>query len=179
VKSFRRARLRHGEWLMGIAGLALLVCLFAPPWFGYNATFAPTLASLGLHVQFSGWSSLPLIRFVVLIAGLLGVLGWWLQGTRRAPALPVCVAVLCWGLALVLFILLIVRVLIDPPQVVAAGSGGVNTIEPKWGAYLALALTFVLAGAAYRSLRTDGIASVDGPEPIELLRLSRQAAGSR
>jgi hypothetical protein len=78
-----------------------------------------------------------------------------LQGTRRAPALPVTLVVIELALGLILVIALIVRVVIDPP---------------KLGAYLGLALSVLLALAAYASLRRDGIADMDAPQWIETLQ---------
>jgi hypothetical protein len=92
--SFRLSRLRAGEWLIGVASLALLVILFVVPWFGLPATYAHAAASLGAASSFSGWESLTVIRWLILVLGLGGLLCWYLQARCLAPALPVCAVVL-------------------------------------------------------------------------------------
>lgn len=176
---FEAGRLRAGEWVLGTASALLILSLFTFPWYGQTSVYAGVDRSLGVPIDATGFQSLTILRFVVLVAGLLGLVAWWLQATRPAPALPVCAVTATWGLACALFVVLIVRVLIDEPRVLEAGSGGVDTIGAKWGAYAALALTFALILGCYRSLRQDGIAPADAPQAIDTLRLVRTARGSR
>jgi hypothetical protein len=60
------------------------------------------------------------------------------------------------ALGTILVISLIIRVIIDPPRL---------------GGYLGLVLAFLVAFAAYVSLRRDGVADADAPKWIETLPL--------
>ncbi len=160
--SFRLSRLRAGEWLMGVASLALLVILFVVPWFGLPATYAHAAASLGAASSFSGWESLTVIRYLILVLGLGGLLCWYLQARCVAPALPVSATVLETALAVVVVIALYYRVIISGPVV------PVTHDDPA--AFVGLALAVAILVGGYLSLRQD-----QAPPPgsvVEMERLS-------
>ncbi len=164
---------------MGAASPALLICLFVLPWYGDKAVFARVASGFG-PTDATGWQSLEWISLLVVLASVGGILAWWWQGTRSAPALPVCATVITTVVSALLVVALIYRVLIEPPSVLLAGAAGVDTIETKIGAYLGLALSVALLAGGYLSLREDGIAAGDAPQEIETLRLApRRVAGAR
>jgi hypothetical protein len=165
--NFKPARLRGGEWIIGVASLALLVCLFALPWYGLTHVFSPTAATLGLQTDANGWNSLEVLRWLILLLGAGGIAVWWLQATRQAPSLPVAATALESVLGAAVLIALLVRVVIDPP-------GSSSFIEPKSGAIAGLVLSAVLLIGGYLSLREDGIDPQDAPASIELLRLAQR-----
>lgn len=167
--SFDLRRLRGGEWIVGVASLALLVILFTLPWYGLSGPFSHTAATLGLKVTADGWQSLSNVRFLILVVGIGGVAVWWLQATHAAPALPVSAVVLELTLAFVLLIALIRRVLLDVP--------GNGLIDARSGAYASLALSAAILIGGYVSLRQDGSAADDAPDRIEILRLTNVRAG--
>lgn len=168
------SRLRAGEWLVTAAALLLGIVLFALPWYGFVPTIAHGLAELGKPTDATGWQSLEILRWLILIVVLGGLAVGWLQATRPAPAAPVCATVLECAASVVLFVALVVRV-IDVPSVLLAGAG-VNTIEAKIGAYIGLVLTAAIVTGAYVSMRQDGIAEGDAPARIETLRLTPRPA---
>ena len=171
--SFRPSRVRAGEWVLGAASLALLVSLFALPWYGLTSVYAPTASTLGARTSSTGWQSLELLRILTVIVTVIGVLAWWWQATRPAPALPVCATGLAMIGGAVLVVALIIRVFIALPE-------NSSFIEAKSGAYVGLGLAVALFLGAYGSMREDGIDAADGPQEIETLRLRRgQAAPGR
>jgi hypothetical protein len=170
------SRLRSGEWIVGIASLALLVVVFAAPWFGAgHASGSPDRIQ---QVTDNGWQSLSILGPVTVLVALLGLAVWWLQACCRAPALPVSATVLETLLSFALLIGLVVRVVFAHPAVLAAGRSDSST-HVKYGAWTGLALVVVVLAGSYRSLRTDGIAPPDGPQGIETVRLTTSAAGER
>lgn len=124
-------RLRAGDVLAGLGGLALLGVLFAP-WFGGPAT------------TFSAWDTLTVILAFLIVVALLGLAILGLTAFERTPALPVAATVFTTPLGLLAAILVIVRIL-SPP-----GSLGL-----EWGAWAGLACTLLIATGAWWSLRQD------------------------
>ena len=166
---FEIGRLRGGEWIVGGASVALLIALFALPWFGLKAAFAPTRSTLGGATNYDGYTTFPVIRWLIFLVVVAGLATWWFQATRRAPALPVSMTVVTVTLGTLLLLSLIYRVLIHPPQL------GIYT-EMKYGAYAGLILAAVVLVGTYLSLREDGIREADGPGKIETLRLAQRPA---
>lgn len=159
---FRLSRLRAGEWLIGLSSLALLVILFVVPWFGLPSAYAHAAASLGAASSFSGWESLSVIRWLILVLGLGGLLCWYLQGRCLAPALPICAVVLESALAVVTVIALYYRVIIAGPVVAVAHD------DPA--AFVGLALAVAILAGTFVSMRQD-----QAPSPgsvVEIERLS-------
>lgn len=131
---------------MGATSLALLLDASLATWFGSE----------------NAWQALSFSRYLIALSCLGGLATWWLQGSRRSPAIPVCVTVVTLAVSFLLSIVLIWRVLIDPP-----GPGSTQA-----GAYLGLVFACGLTMAAYRSVRVDGIRDADGPVEIERLELA-------
>jgi len=151
------SRVRAPEWVIGVTSAALLVVLFATPWYEIVRR-----RGAGHGIAANGWQSLSILGPCMLLVGVLGAAVLWLQATRRAPALPASVTVFELLLSLPVSIGLVVRVLIAHPQ---------GTVEVRYGAYLGLALTLAVLAGCYRSLRRDGITAHDAPAQIEVVRL--------
>lgn len=167
--SFELARLRRPEWVIGVASLILLVILFTLPWYGFGGQYAHSAAALGAHVSFSGWESLPVLRWLIVVLAVGGLIAWYLQARCEPPALPVCAVVLETALALVVSAGLVYRVLIELPNA--------DLVQTRPAGYAGLVLALAILWAGYRSLRDD-----QAPEPgtsvhIETLRISPRAGG--
>ncbi len=161
---FELSRIRKGEWIVGVASLALLIMLFAVPWYGFPAAYSHAAATLGAPYHFSGWESLTVLRFPILLLGLGGVLAWYLQGRCLAPALPVCAIVLETALGLIVTVWLYFRTLISLP--------GAHLAEAKPGAFVALTLAVAVLVGGYLSLREDGAPAPGSVMPTETLGLA-------
>jgi hypothetical protein len=172
---FRRDRLRAGEWLVGLAGLALLIDLVAVPWYSLTSTFRATSAQFGAPTRATGFQAHHILGPLAIICALLALAAWGLQGTQRAPALPVCATVLCGTLTSALAIALLVRVVFDPPNVLVHGAPGVDTIETDVGAVIGLFLAWFVVIGSWISLETEGIAAADAPRRIETLALRQRS----
>jgi hypothetical protein len=163
------SRVRAGEWLIGLAALALLVILFALPWYGFESVYAHNAAALGQRVQFSGWQSLAVIRVLVLILVAGGLTAFYLQARCVAPAIPVCAVVLETAFGLVVVVALVYRVLINIPNV--------HLLQADYGAYIALALAVAIVVGGYISMRQDRAPAPGTVVPIEYLRVAARPAG--
>ncbi len=163
AEDFQLSRLRRGEWVLGVSSLALVVILFVVPWYGLPSTYTHTASTLGAASSFSGWESLTVLRYLILLLGLGGVTCWYLQARCLAPALPICAVVLETALGVVVLVGLYYRVIIAGPAV------SVTHNDPA--AFVGLALSIAVVVGCYLSLRED-----DAPVPgsgvaIEELRL--------
>jgi len=171
------SRLRAPEWAIGATALALGVSL-ALDWYGpprertssvppgaHRSSVPP--GPPGARAQ-SGFAALPTVRVLVLASSLCGLGSWWLQATRRAPAMPICATMITFVVALVDAIWVAIRVAIAPPA----------AARPRAGAFAGLALALALPVGAYRSMRRDGIHPEDGPERIETVTLGPPGDGA-
>jgi len=123
--------------------VVLLASMLALPWYR------------GPRGSLSGWASLTNLRWVLLACVVAALATWLVQAALRAPAVPVAVTLLAALLGSLTTILLLYRVLADPP-------GGTR----KVGGFVALVGGLAVAYGGWRSLRTDGISARDAPADI-------------
>ncbi len=120
-------RIRAGDVIAGLAGLALLADLFAP-WYREGGSGQ------------SAWQALTVTLAFLLVTALLGTAVLVLTAFQRSQALPMAAEL--WGAALALptAVLVLVRIL-DVP-------GDDAVVDVRWGAWVGLALVVgVLVGA--------------------------------
>lgn len=138
--------LRRGEILAGASALALLIFLFALGW----------LRSGG--ITRSGWSAVPVLRWLIVVAALVAIALTVTQATRAAPALPVSLSVIATVLSALVVLLLIIRLL-------------TTGATPQLGAYLGLAAVLGMSCGAFRSLRVEQGWTPGPDRPIETVAL--------
>ena len=140
--SFDPSRLRRGELLAGAGAVLLLVFMLAGKWSGSR----------------SGFSALPVERWLLVVTIALAFGLVITQVTRRAPAVPVTVSLFVALLGAVSVLALIYRVLVNPPA------------HQHLAAYLGLLSAIALTYGGYLSLREEGIARRDAPRDIPIVR---------
>jgi hypothetical protein len=148
----RLSRLRRGEIIAALSGAVLAVLVFAVPWFSF-ATAG------GGHTHANAWTSLPTLRWLILVVAVLGLLLGWLQATRAAPALPVALDVPLVTLSAITTIVLLIRML--------TGEG-----SPLVGAVAGLVATAALTVGAFMSLRQEQGWQPGPDHPIETVELT-------
>ena len=104
---FQRSRLRWPEIVAGVAAVVLLLSMFLLPWYGYKGDLAPLAARLGVSTSGDAWHSLSTTRWLLLLTILVALALVYLQGTRRAPALPAAFSVFVWLLGGITVLVLI------------------------------------------------------------------------
>src|SRR5215213_8469144 len=125
-------RLRAGEWLAGIAGLALFVALFLA-WYSDGA---------GTR---TGWQSLGALDVVLALVALSALAIPAVTAFHRVPAVPLAhqsLTALVGGLAV---LLVLVRVLNMPDWAVGR----------EWGLWVALAATVGIAAGGLLAMRDE------------------------
>jgi hypothetical protein len=164
---FEISRLRPGELIAGASAVALLVLMFAVPWYGVKTPLGYTAATLGVPTSFTGWDSLAHIRYLVLLTALGALALVYFQSTRRSPAIPTSLSIVLSAVAALTVLVLLYRVLVNVP-----GPGDLNR---RAGSYLGLLAAIGVCYGAYRSLRQEGVAPADGPGEAELIALTGAA----
>lgn len=169
---FKTARIRWPEWAVAVSAALLLVSMVGVSWFtlsqqsGGTRSTAPASAGSGqaihptvetINYNIDGWRGLAHAHWLLVATIAVALALLVLQATRRAPSMPVTIAVFVTLLGGVSTIWLIVRVVIDPP-------GGRDL-----GGWLGLICAIALTWSGYKSLRTEGIAPEDEPRDIPTL----------
>lgn len=149
------------------SAVALVVFLFALPWYGLKTPFGWTAATLGVPTSFTGWDALRHMRWLLLITPASAIALGYFQASRRAPAIPVTLSVVVTVLGALTALLLIYRVLLDVP-----GSG---ELHARVGAYLGLLSALGITYGGYASMRQEGISQQDAPTEIETVKLTSTA----
>ncbi len=150
---------------MGAGSLVLLASTFLFKWYALSGPLVQTASKfLGLSTSINGWDALSNLRWLIVLTGLVGLALVYVQGSRRAPALPISLTVIVSVLGFLTSIALIYRVVINPP-------GGYSDIQLRFGAFAAMFSAIAITIGSYRSLRVDGIAPADAPGEIETVKL--------
>ena len=140
------SRLRKGEWVAGLSGLALLILLFLP-WYGVDIAFG-ALDRLDLAV--TAWEAFSVVDLLLLLTALAGLTVAAMAALQRAPALPVASAVIATGIAIVMVLVVLYRILNQP--------GPNELVGVRIGAYLGLLAVLGVAAGGWLTMgdeRTD------------------------
>jgi hypothetical protein len=140
-------RLRAGEWLAALSGVALLASLFLP-WYevgrggpgGWTA-YAPLAGS----ATATGWESLDVLDILLALVAASGVLLALVTANQRVPAVPVALSALVALVGGLGVILVLIRVL-DLPN----WAGG-----REWGLWLALAGAVGIVAGSLLAMREE------------------------
>jgi hypothetical protein len=153
------SRLRRGEIVALIGAVALVVLMFAVPWFQFTTAG-------GGHTSANAWSSLPTLRWVLLVAAASGALLAYLQASRSAPAVPVTADVIVVTFSAIVTVILLIRIL------TSSGS-------PLFGAFAGLVAIAVQTAGAFMALREEG-GWMPGPDhPVETIVVGRPGTPER
>jgi len=143
-------KIRNGEVIAALGGIALIVSLFVP-WYGADGTSDSANA----------WESFGIVHVILLVCGLTGPLLLVLHVQQKTAAVPLAIAGLGTWLALLAIALVVLRGLAFTP---------VHAGNREWGILVALAASVALFVGFWRSL---------GDERIRLKgRWSKPADGS-
>ncbi len=153
------SRLRRGEIIAVVSAVVLVVLMFLVPWFRFANPG-------GGHTSANGWTSLPTLRWLLLVTAAAGLLLGYLQASRAAPALPVSVDVIVVTLSAVITLVLLIRVL--------TGDG-----SPLIGAFAGLAAIAVQTAGAFMALRQEGGWAPDPHHPVETIALGHPGTPDR
>jgi hypothetical protein len=163
-------RVRAGEWLAAISGVALLVSLFLP-WYGIGerqgnacvTLYGDTIAGNGvLCGDVTGWEALSAIDVLLAFVAASGVLLAIVTATQRVPAVPIALAALIGLFGIVGVVLVLIRVLDIPDW--ADGR--------EWALWLGLAGAVGIVAGALLSMR-DEVRTDASPVHVESMPAPR------
>ena len=147
------ARLRFGDWVMGIGGLAVLVVMFLD-W--YELPFADEVLFVTGDIHFNAWEAFAVNDVILAVAALMALTAVTLTATQPTAAVPLALASLTTVVAVVAFVLVALR-LIWTPDV-----EGLDT-DRTTGAWLGLIATTVMAAGCLASIRDERLPRPDNP----------------
>jgi len=139
-------RVRPGEIVAGVAGLALLIVLFLD-WYTVP----------GLAEGLSAWGAFSVVDVLLAIVALLGIALLVSQVVGRGPSLPVALEVITTTLALAAALLVLYRILNQP--------GPNDAIGVAAGAWLGAASCLALFLGGWLALSDERPRPADPPPP--------------
>lgn len=130
----RLERLRGADRLLGIAGLASLLLLWAP-WYGLS------------DGTMNGWQAFGLIDVFVVVSAALAIATVLVTATRDTPELPIAMDVITAPIASLTALLVLIRLLDLPYAEVTDGR--------QWGAFAGTIAVIATAAGAWMAMRDE------------------------
>jgi len=151
------ARLRFGDWVMGVGGFAVLAVMFLD-WYE-----APTPVGVA---QLNAWESFAVNDVILALAAVMAIAALVLTATQPTAAVPLALASLTTLVSVIALVLVTVRV-IWPPDIT---EGLFGDIERTTGAWLGLVATAVLTAGCLASIRDERLPQPDHPVEPRLVQ---------
>jgi len=126
-------RLRAGEWIAALSGVALLVSLFLP-WYGGGA-----------EGDASGWEALAAVDVALALVAAFGVSLIVITASQRVPAVPIALSAIVTLVGLIGVVLVLIRVANLP--------GGFDSREA--GVWLGLVAAIGIVAGAGLAMRDE------------------------
>lgn len=159
---FDAGRLSRGELVAGGGGALLFASLFFLPWFAIPAR---TGRLAGASASLDGWHALTTTRWIMVVTIAVSASVVLLTATRRAPAVPITLSMLCWVLGGLSSLLLLYRI-VDHPG-----------LSARAGIYVGVIAALAVGYGGYVSLRTEGSTFGD-PRTVETVPPGGTQSGS-
>jgi hypothetical protein len=142
-------RLRTGELVAAVSGLALLIIMFLP-WFGIDFGGGETIEGLDVSLpevseDFNAWESFDFIDLVLFVTAVVAVGLGVATAMSQTVSLPVASSAITAGLGILATVLIIYRIL-DP----------VGDADRKYGIFLGLIAAVGIAYGGWRSMQEEG-----------------------
>ena len=140
-------KLRAGDVLAGLAGVALLVVMFLP-WFDFLAGPYPGSRFIADNdTAQSAWEAFSILLVPLVLTALLGIGLFATTLFERSSAVPVAAQVFTAAIGSLTVILVLIR-LLDPP-------GPNYAADVRWEGWAGLACTLAVAAGAWWSMRDE------------------------
>ena len=145
------ARLRFGDWVMGLGGLAVLVVMFLD-WYEAGAgkgswgAYAP-LGDSGVNA----WQAFAVTDLIVALAAAMAIAAFLLTALQPTAAVPLALSSLTTVVSILALVLVVIR-LISPPDL---GDLDVFETARAAGAWLGLVATALLTAGCLASIRDE------------------------
>jgi hypothetical protein len=141
------ARLRFGDWIMGLGGVAVLSTMFLD-WYEVGDTGLP---AFGDEFWFNAWEAFTILDVLMALAALMAITAFVLTASQPTAAVPLALASLTTLVAIVTLVLVVIRV-ISPPDL-----GPDLEVTRHSGVWLGLVATAVLVAGCLVSIRDEHV----------------------
>ena len=141
-------RLRQGELIAGVAGVALIIIMFFSWWGTPDVTVQTDLGDFnvaGGAVSFNAWEAADFMDIIWFVTGAVAVALAVSTAMAQTVALPVAASTITAGLGILSTLLILYR-LIDPPY----------DLDRKFGVFLGLIAAAGIAYGGWRSMQEEG-----------------------
>jgi hypothetical protein len=143
------SRLRRGEQIAAISGIALFIFMFFD-WFGVKIS-AGGLGTFNVSGGGNAWEWFSFIDIILFLTAAAAVTLAVLTATQRTVNLPVAASAITAGLGILAVVLILFRI-IDPPGDVPNGVD----VTRKIGVFLGLIAAGGIAYGGWQSMQDDG-----------------------
>jgi hypothetical protein len=140
------SRLRRGELVAAVGGVALLVVMFLD-WYGAGGTATLGGRTLELSIGINAWQAFDVTDLILALAALAALGLAAATASRRSPALPVAGSVITSTLGALAMLLVVYRILNQP--------GPNEFVEVRFGAFLGFLATLAIAAGGWMSIRDE------------------------
>ena len=158
---FDLRRIRFYEWMLAFLGAVLLGVMFIH-WYGVG-TGSTVLRRL------DAWQAFGTIDVVLAIVGGLAIAVAVAAATHRTAAVPLALAAITTGVAMIATLLVVIRAA-SPPHLVA-GASGADAVTRESGLWLGLVCCIGMVVCGWRSLADEHFPAVMRPK-LDVERLS-------
>ena len=148
------ARLRFGDWVMGIGGVAVLAVMFMD-WYEPTVNGNPVLFH-GRGLEHNAWQAFAVNDVILAATAGLAIVAAVLTAFQPTAAVPLALSVLTSIVSILALLLVALRVIWPP----ALADGDVFETGRLTGAWLGLVAIAVLTAGALVSIRDERL-----PEP--------------
>ena len=140
-------KVRAGDLLAGLGGIALLVVLFAP-WYDFlPGVYTGTRTIPDNNTVQSAWEAFSLLDIVLTLTALLGIVQLATTAFERTTAWPVAAEVFLAAIGALVSLWTLIRV-INPP-------GPNFAADLRWGAWVGLLCVLAVTAGAWWSMRDE------------------------
>ncbi len=164
------SKLRQSEKIAAGSAVALLLILFILDWFGLKFESSGIAGGFagGVEGSKTGWGSMDLIRFIILLACIAAITMAYFSATGQQVALPVALSAIVAGLGILSVVLILFRI-ISPPDLGAPSAvfdAGVSHTR-KIGAFLGLIAAAGVAYGGYSAMQDEGTSFSDARDQLQ------------
>jgi hypothetical protein len=147
------SKLRRGELIAAVGGIVLLIALFFLDWYAVGVDVSTPFGDIeasGAEIgAWDGQGFTGTIADLVILAAAIAAVGLAVvTATSRTVALPVAASALTAGLGIAAVVMVLLRMLFQP--------GPNEFVELRFGIWVALASSAVIAYGGWDSMRAEG-----------------------
>jgi hypothetical protein len=168
------SKLRRGELIAAVGGIVLLVAMFGLDWYAGGADISTPFGDVSVEGgSFGPWDGQGFtgtIADLVILAAAIAAIGLAVvTATSRTVALPVAASALTAGLGIAAVAMVLLRMLFQP--------GPNELIELRFGIWLALISSAVIAYGGWEAMKEEGTSFEDARDQLRDRAQSGQPAG--